>query len=509
MNDHFTSEELEILKQYVTNLDGSVYCLKNLPEEVVSVIFAYVSRSPNSFRKNLLSLISGGDVHLNNKYDLYGDDDLEEAKNKAQKFHEKWVVGYGHGSVAEHTDLKFAIDELSILATKVLEDNRLGRFTEKSTRYQIMDKNHYYKCPTIMKSLWAEQYVTTLDHLFEVYGQFTQELRGFVEQRYPRRPEQSEPAYANSVKAKVCDIARYLLPTATLTMMATSLNARTAEHALVKMRSSVLAEVRELGEKMLTEGRKISPTLLKYCESTDYYRSWPSVTETAVSQSEKNNAVILHHYAPEAEEKILAALFFQHENLAYDEAQQRAKELSAVDRLSYFQKILQGKNGHDPLPRAFELAHYTMEIVVDYGAFRDIQRHRMNTQVNQLLTPANGYEVPAEIMEAGLEKRYREAIERAGELAQKMSQEFPYEAQYVLPLAYRVRVLFDWNFRALEHFIRLRSSPQGHISYRRIAQQVYQKIVEVHPQLATFLTVDMQDYGLGRLAAEEKKAKPV
>ena len=259
----FTEEEKVLLKKHVTDIENPIYCIKNLPEEVVAVLFAYVSRSPNSFKRNLLKLLGSGDLNLdvNKVSDMYGDAaSMQEAKQKAMKFHEKWVVGYGHGSVAEHASIKFAIDKLSIVATKILEDNRLGSYTEKSTRYQVFDKNVFYWDPKLMSSEFQGEVRELVHLLFDTYEKFLPIVTEKVKAKNPRDVEVNERAYENSIKAKVCDVIRYLLPAGTLTAMGFTFNARAAEHAIRKLLSHPLTEAREVGQKLLEEGSKICPT---------------------------------------------------------------------------------------------------------------------------------------------------------------------------------------------------------------------------------------------------------
>ena len=162
-------------------------------------------------------------------------------------------------------------------------------------------------------------------------------------------------------------------------------------------------------------------------------------------------------------------------------------------------EYLKRRGPHDQPLRALEHLYYTFDILLDYGAFRDIQRHRMATQTRQDLSILYGYSSPAEIAAYGLQPTFDACMERAADAYTHIARDFPLEAQYVLPLAYRVRVLFTWNLRELFHFIQLRSAKQGHFSYRGIAQQVYREIARVHPLLARYIRVDLSDYPLARL----------
>lgn len=153
--------------------------------------------------------------------------------------------------------------------------------------------------------------------------------------------------------------------------------------------------------------------------------------------------------------------------------------------------------------RALEHAAYTFDILADFGLYRDLHRHRMLTQERQLLTCFHGYEVPKEIKEAGFDKQFTEAMEQAKEAWKKIYEKFPHEAQYVVPMSYKIRWYMRMSLREAFHMIELRTMPQGHESYRRVCQQMHQRIKEVHPFLAGQMKfADLNEYFLGRMKSE-------
>jgi len=532
----FTEEEITILKKHVTNIDDPIYCIKNLPEEVVAVLFAYVSRSPNSFKRNLLNLLGSGDLNIdvNKVHDMYGDGSdssvMQEAKEKAMKFHEKWVVGYGHGSVAEHASIKFACDKISIVATKILEDNRLGSYTEKSTRYQVFDKNVFYWDPKLMSSEFQGEVREVVHLLFDTYEKFLPLITEFVKTKNPIEEGINPRAYENSLKAKICDIIRYLLPAGTLTAMGFAFNARTAEHAINKLLSHPSTEAQELGNRLLEEGSKICPTLLKFAKFNPFMNETAkqminlsstilkkgvqtTLSGKGVPKEEDITSVKTICVDEDAEDKVIAAILYEFGHESYTTVMSEVKKLSKEEKENVFDEYLKRRGAFDRPMRALEYAFFTTEIVCDYGAFRDIQRHRMNTQTNPLFTTHLGYEIPDEIIEAGvingvsLKDEYVNAMEKAKSLFEKLEQKYPHEAQYIIPLAFKKRVLFKWNIRELEHFIRLRSSVQGHISYIKIARSCWAEIEKKYPLFAKYITLNMDEEYLGRLRSEIKTQK--
>jgi thymidylate synthase ThyX len=507
MSDDFTQEEIAVLAPYVTNTDGPIYALKNLPEEVVAVLFAYYSRSRESLRRNLLKLIQERDVDLDARLKVSSLEarELSTAQEKARQFHEKWVVGYGHASVAEHAVVHLAIEDVSIIATKIIEDTRLASYTEKSTRYVLFDGEKFCRVPRLMRSPHATLYENIMRFLLSTYVALVPRVVASIKSRVPRRTAQGERAYETACHAKAYDLLRYLLPTATLTNLGLTINARALEHLLTKLLSDPLEEVRDIGAVMKHEAEKVVPTLLKYANHNAY------LAETAQAMRQlgqdvlaedgplETPAVTLVRFPVDAEEQLAAAILYGYTGVAWLQIVERVSKLSTEARARIIDEYLVRRGLHDQPLRALEHLYYTFDIVLDYGAYRDIQRHRMATQTRQSLSTRYGYSVPDDLVAYGLGDAFRTCMERAADAYDRIAEEYPLEAPYVLPLAYRMRVLFTWNLRELFHFIQLRSAKQGHFSYRRIAQQVYAEIERVHPALARYIRVDPADYQLGRL----------
>jgi thymidylate synthase ThyX len=500
----FPEEDAAILRNHVSSLDKDIYAIFNLPPEVVAVLFGYVSRSPAGFRENLLKLIKSRDLDMGELVRVYSEKgiDYAEAKEKAKKFHERWVVGYGHSSVAEHAIASIAVENVSILATKAIEDSRLASYTEKSTRYQVYDRGKYYKPEKLTESEFAELYRKTCDGLFDFYLEAIPKLMEHMKKAYPKPVGMEEKAYEAATKARACDVARYVLPAATLTNLAITINARSLERMITKLLSSPLAETNRIGSDMKTEVLKLVPTLVKYAERNHYICDTDFWMESGLKKFEgeakdyakdAGKTVTLAGYDKDAENKVIASMVYRYSHQPYARILEKVGKMERDEKERIFDEGMKRMGSHDPPMRELEHAYYTFDILVDYGAFRDIQRHRMATQTNQLLTTAEGYEIPQEMMDAGLEKKFRHVMENAKQAFEKISENFPKEAQYVVPLAYRKRTLFTFNLRELYHFIRLRSGKEGHLSYRKVAWDVYNELKRVHPLLAKYIKVDFSD----------------
>lgn len=507
MAEAFAPREMAILAPYVTNLEKPIYALKNLPEEVVAVLFAYYSRSRETLRRNLLRLIQDRDVELEGrlKPSSLEEEELQEARERARQFHEKWVVGYGHSSVAEHAVVHLAIEDISIIATKIIEDTRLAAFTEKSTRYVLFDDERFFRPPRLQQSPYARVYEESVRCLLQTYRTLVPRVVAQIQLEHLRRAGQSERAYDAACRAKAFDILRYLLPTATLTNLGMTINGRALEHLLTKLFSHPLDEVRAIGALLKAEAVKIIPTLLKYADHNAYIAETDQALREIGEEVPRLGAppeapaVTLVSYPQDAEEQLATCILYGYVRLPWAQVHERVRQLSAGERQRVVDEYLKRRGSHDQPLRALEHLYYTFDILLDYGAFRDVQRHRMATQTRQDLSVEYGFSTPPEIIAYGLQDSYEACMTKAADAYRQISQDFPLEAQYALPLAYRIRVLITWNLRELCHFIQLRSSRQGHFSYREIAQRVFRELERVHPLLARYIRVDLADYQLARL----------
>jgi thymidylate synthase ThyX len=478
------------LSRYVSNPNGNVFVLKNLPEEVVAVLFAYYSRSTDGLRENLLRLLADGDLEV-----AAGDEggfdvnaaDLGDAQEKARSFHEKWVVGYGHSSVAEHAVVKLAIENVSILASKIVEDCRLASYTEKSTRYVAFDPTKAIYPENVMASPEAQTYARAIKRLMDAYVEWMEPVTEAVKSRVPRGEKQSPRAYEAACRSTACDTLRYLLPTASHTNIGITINARSLESMIAKLLSHPLAEARQLGDDIKNEAVKVVPTLLKYADRNEYRAS----RNEAVTDAP---ATALLGVAPGQNGVRL---------LAPHLSEREALELIAMpypsDAAGSLAEILDGRGKFDPAPRVFERVALTFEIVLDYGAFRDVQRHRMAAICVDPLGVSLGYEKPRDLAAFGLTHQFDELMQESAQAYERLAANgFLYEAPYVLPLAYRVRTIFTASLRELFHFIELRSARQGHPSYRKIAQQMHAEIERVYPHVAPYIRVNRAEYALTR-----------
>ncbi|MGI8515129.1 MAG: FAD-dependent thymidylate synthase, partial [Acidimicrobiia bacterium] len=158
--------------------------------------------------------------------------------------------------------------------------------------------------------------------------------------------------------------------------------------------------------------------------------------------------------------------------------------------------------------RALERIVYRFDVVCDFGAFRDLQRHRLMTIEWQRLGTRLGYQCPPELEDAGVAPDFRRVMEQAGEFHQKaLSAVGPDGAQYVVPFAFQIRFVVEMNARQAFHLIELRSQPAGHPSYRQVVLEMHRRIDEVaghHSVAEAMKFVDYSEVELERLASERR-----
>lgn len=495
------------LAAFVTNLDKPVYALRGLPPEVVAVLFAQVSRSAAGFRENLLELMEEDGLPLPPASTA----GFQQAR--ASAFHEKWVLGYGHSSVAEHATLHLAVEDLSILAAKALEEARLASFTEKSSRYQVFHAGRFH-VPAEWRGLPEEEEALGLvDDLYAAYGRLYKTRLAELEAQ--GRPEALSPrAWRQALHAGACDTARYLLPAGARTSLGMTVNARSLAHLIRRLRAHTLEELRALGEALEEEGRQITPVLLKHAHPSDYQRGLPDLLKACLpaaveaAQTTPPRVRVLD-VTPQGEQRVLADWICQVHDLPLEAARQLAEALDKQAVATLFQQILGGRGPHDAAPRALEQASVTVEFCLDYGAFRDLQRHRL---ASQTLTPLGcrwGWELPDELLDHPMRAEVEGLLERAASVWERLERHHPQAAAYCVPLAFRYRFVMTFNLREADHLIRLRSTAAGHASYRRAAWDLHRAICACFPLLGPFLQeagrVDGEQVGLARTAELQRQ----
>lgn len=440
-----------------------------LSPETIAVAFAKTSRSPESFREIAAEL----------------------SDESSAKFHEKWVVGYGHASVAEHAVLHIAFENVSRLAIESIESNRLASYTEKSTRYQKWGQDDFWIPAELDGHPLRDEYIKTVRFLFRTYADSLDPVRSLILHRFPRRENESDDAWDRRVRSKYVDVCRFLLPAAALANVGMTANARVIENMIRKMLSHELAEVREIGAKVKEVAKAETPTLVKYADVVPY------LIETAAGLSNHQSEIVPHpsddawcrliDYDKNGETKVLAAALYRFGEMTYADALSYVEALGEEAKVGLAEMLLGRLGRYDTPLRELEYCTYTFDLVMDQGAYAEFKRHRMMTQTPQRLTTRLGYATPRLMAAAGFGSRYEAAMDAAAKMFEKLYKFSPVVAQYVVPNGYNRRVLAQFNLREAYAFCQLRSAANAHFSIRRVAQRMYEEMARVHPLLTKYM----------------------
>jgi thymidylate synthase ThyX len=517
MTEVFTPEERAALAPHFSNLDGPVFALTNLPEVVKGALFARYSRSPKSLRRLFLDefLVKGATPGVA----VPG-----PGTTRAEELYERVFFEYGDDSVAQLGGVHLACEGASNLLTKVLEWGRLMAYLEQSTRYVPYDDRPQgrwrYHVPDELTGSLRERYVATLDRAFETYAAWLPRMREFFATRFPRAEGDSEQVHRSTIRAKALDTLRGLLPAATVSNVGIYGTGQGYEQLLLRMRAHPLAEVRACAALMLTELRKVIPAFLRRVDLPDRGGLWSDYlaeTREAISkeaerlvggvEADPRDEVTLTDFDPEGEVKVVAAALYAASHLPDDQLLALVRRMGHDERVAVLQAYVGRRRNRRHKPgRAFERTSYRFDILGDYGAFRDLQRHRLLSLEWQRLSPRHGFLIPDAMAEAGGAADWRRVMDDSSALHDALAGAGLGEvASYAVAMAYRVRFYMEMNAREAMHVIELRSAPQGHPSYRRICQAMHRLIDERaghHALAAAMSFADHTEVALERLEAE-------
>jgi thymidylate synthase ThyX len=490
VTESFTEEERKKLAPFFTNLDGPVFALVNLPEVVKGALFARYSRSAKSLRRLFLDEFSEGAGEADTAPQDVG-------VGRAEQLYERVFFEYGDDSVAQLGGVHLACEQASQLLAKVLEWGRLAAYLEQSTRYVPYNDRPggrwRYHVPGELDRAPALRlsFVQALDAAFETYDRWLGRMEDFYRDLFPKDPADSDFVYRMTIRAKACDTLRGLLPAATRSNVGIFAPAQSYEQMLLRMRANPLVEVRVYADLMLTELRKVIPAFLTRVDLPDRGGRWTeylgetrqATTEIASkllaeTPSEDRPIVTLTDFDPEGEVKVVAAALYAASDLPDDRLLELARGMTVDERAAVMEAYVGDRTNRRHKPgRAFERTSYRFDILCDYGAFRDLQRHRLLTIEWQRLTTAHGFVVAPEAEAAGLLDDWTNVMTTCRELVDALEDAgLGDAAQYAVPMAFRIRFVMQMNAREAMHLIELRTTPQGHPAYRQVAQIMHDLI---------------------------------
>ena len=519
----FSIREKKILYNHFSNTDENVFAIITPRQVDRGALMSRYSRTDKSMRRIFL-------------------DEFLQNKNRGEEFYNRVLLEYGDDSVAELGEAQIAIEGLSNIAVKKIEDRRIGlSYLEKSSRYVAWNKKidgqyRFYREPVLMRSRFGDLYLDACNFSFDVYSKNIDPMIKYVREKYQiekytfkdskdgkeklfsKLKEENDIKSANiiyngSTKAKALDILRGLLPASTLTNVGITGNGRAFEYLLTVLASSELEEERDLASKIKKEIDSTIKAFVrraddKYGKAFQNYLQQLKKTSKLVTKEIKpkitsgiRTQLVDHESEKTAMDKIITSIIYeQSPSTSYNMIMQQVKKLSDEKKtkiINMFTKLRKNRR-HKP-SRAFESVYYTFDLLNNFGMFRDFHRHRALTLERQLLTTDHGYNIPDEIKILGIEKDYRECMEKTKQTFDKIRTKHPEQGQYVVNFAYNYPYFMKFNLREACHLIELRTVPQGHIDYRRVAQQMFKEINRVHPNLSKIMKfVDLKEYDLER-----------
>lgn len=498
--------------------EREVFAITGLSPEVQAVAFAKYSRSQESVKTTI--------------------DELTD--EKSAEFHEKWVLGYGDASVADMAVLAIALENVSMIASKAVEDFRLASYQEKSTRYVPFDPTRYHRPAHFLADpQLAQTYTSAIEDLMNGYTHILEQMKEYFRAKYPKPEEMADKPYESRLRARALDVARYVLPVATLTNFGMIASAREIRYMISRLRSSPFQEVRDIAEEIQRAAleraynpnvKKIeplivrlaehgvpqdvldelsaslrltvkgAPTLIKFTEPREYHIKKDRIAAIAgmflrdePEPYDEPRVDLVSNVTPEDE--LIASILYPHSSLPFRALVENARHVSAAQRRELLTAINENRTSYDNLPREFEVGTYFIfDTLMDYGAFRDLQRHRLTSQLHQSLSPAHGFEVPRDLADAGLLPFYEGLLERNRSAFETLAAAHADEARYVLAMAWRKRTLFKMNLRELYHIVELRSRSGGHFSYRTLVYDMYELLRRHHPLLVQHLRAVKMDF---------------
>jgi len=525
----FSDTEKEILSKHFSNVEDSVFAVITPKQVDRGALMSRYSRSNKSMRKIFL-------------------DEFLQNENRGEEFYNRVLLEYGDDSVAELGEAQIAIEGLSNIAVKKIEDRRIGlSYLEKSSRYVAWDKKvngeyKFFKEPDIMNSKYADMYVESCNLDFDIYSKNIQPMISYIQEREPIdsqkfKNSQGEEVpfsrlsseediksatriYNATTKAKALDILRGILPASTLTNVGITGNGRAFEYLLTILYSSSLQEERVLASKI---HRELDTTIKSFVKRADdkygkvLQKYLTDLKTTAVSLNKKHIKIkknrgflvnfVDYESEKKAEEKIISAILYeQAQGISYKDILAEVKKIGPTTRKKIIQSFanLRQNRRHRP-PRAFEMTEYTFDFLTNFGMFRDFHRHRILTLERQLLTTNHGFCIPDEILSLAIKKDFEDCMYKSKKVFELLYQKMPEQAQYVVNFAYNYPFFMKLNLREATHLIELRTVPQGHPDYRKVAQNMFKSIKKAHPNLSKIIKfVDLNEYKLERLEAEKR-----
>jgi thymidylate synthase ThyX len=523
MDTTYTANEREALLKFVTSVDDPIYAIKDIPPEMFGALASYFSRNPKDFRDHILDFLNGKltedkelpeeeriktrehklNAFLESGYMPPGQF-LSGGLEKSRKFFSTWYGKYGHKSIANVVWQGFIAMHQSQLLARQLAFNQLAFFIEMSTRYVDFNNKNYYKDPDIMSSEFAQIYCETIEHLIATYNWFVENGKEFYKKEYPfdqwltlqtdkvkeKSDKFKERKYEREIAAKAFDLARYLLPQAMPTCFAWILDARSTEFDIAAWKEHPLTEIRDAAKLIEKSGGEQLPSLLKHTENNPYYGDKFKLYNnelkagTKTTKQKKQCKILYHH--PGALELVLAHVLANTSSITFNKAKTIIQQKTLQEKTTMLKRLVQKRGQYDEwVDAAFQMVNVGVEWTSDIGAVRDLRRHQKNQRCENLYTLDMGYSTPPDVELMGTEavQKFNEAMQKAHSAEVQIRTQFPYQAQYVIPMACLTTLRMNMDLDQVQYMIYTRSTPEGHESYRWDVFNLCEEVGKIYPWL--------------------------
>ncbi|MCA8949235.1 MAG: FAD-dependent thymidylate synthase [Planctomycetes bacterium] len=520
----YSEFERRLLSTYFSVVDSpehaDIYLVRNLPQEVAATLNGVYSRSSKSMRDQFLDRLQQGLEAQGRRLEdmplAAGGDPLSGVMtDKAGQFLKTYAIDHGHNSLREGAVVHLAVEKVSQLVTRFVQRERRCSFEESSTRYISFSAESHWRDPDVAAAGGeiAAAYERVLATTFALYQQASETLLEHLKRERPLQAGEKEGPWLRTLKAEAFDAARYLLTPAIRTKWGMVADARTLSDVISELASHPLAEFRLVGERMRQQAEQALPTLLRHAGESAFQRALRAelprvladlgIAPPAPRPGPAEPTTLLLSHDPELDDRLLASLLYEPSGQPFAALMATVKAMTGGQRAALLERLMAQRGRFDPWPLALEGAMpFDFELLVDFGAYRDIGRHRKSLQQMQTMTTAHGFAVPPLLAAAGLADSYAAVLERAAADQQIVAAEFPDAAAYVTPFAFLQRVRIQFDPRQTAYFVELRSGPEGHFSYRQVALEMFAHVREVSPLFARFIRAQEGGAFLGRLESE-------
>ncbi len=543
VKSEFSDLECKALERFVTSATAPIYaCRADLPPEVFGAFGSFFSRNPKDLREHLLDALRGkivgheGDPAIaeeNLRKLAEGEftspaEALKSGVAKAQSFFTEWYGKYSHKSIANVVWIPFVGTNVSQLFARQLVYDQLAFFIEQSSRFVKFHVDNLYLDEKVMGSSHKDVFVDTLQRAADVYELFVEKAADHYgkllsfgawlpqqdDQTRRFEEKQQKIKYRRELKAKAFDVARLLLPQAVRTNIAWILDARSTEFNIGAWKGHPISEIQESAKLIEKAGGAIVPSLLKYTEKSGYYADqyggFNGGLGVNLSPQQMTKGVDVLSYDPQAFDKVVAMLLMRsNRSSEFKLFLQHSRGMSFDDKVSVLRRVTEKRGKFDEwvdVEEAFDCVNISVQIKTDIGAVRDLRRHQKWDRNEGLYTLDNGFYLPEVVREMGSDAvgLYTEVMEKASDMEKSLRSEFPFEAQYVIPMAAFHPLVMSAGLDQFQYLVATRTTPQGHFSYREDAYNLVEAVSKVHPWL-----LGLREYPDGKSIQEVVRDAPL